>query len=170
MSDIPLLKELLEESKQQMFHDFAFARDNLIHTLQRKNYLRIQRANFIAWLDPLETISSSASIPTGRVWVPYHWQIDNSLPFELWGQAYFDEVRWLNYYYIPSTYKDAFIGWDPIFSSIRVYLQSLSLLDRAYFSLMGKFLEFTTVRWNEFKENFLHPLEYYATIIMEQKL
>lgn len=170
ISDIPLLKELLEETKQQMFHDFVFEKDNLIHALQRAGYLTIRRSTLWMMLEPLASVITSASVPTGRVWVSYDFQVDSSLPFEFLVAVYFDNHLWVGHAGMPATWKWKIIGWDDFHDNITISAFNRSPVDDAYFSLIGRFLEFEKKHWEEFKENFLHPLEYYAKGIMERKL
>jgi len=170
LSNIPLLEELLEETKQQMFHDFVFEKDNLIHSLVRVGYLTVQRGTLWMMIDPLTTLSTSTSVPTGRVWVSYDLQVDVSSPFELLVAAYLDNDLWVGHAGMPATWKWKVIGWDDFHDNITITTFNRSPVDDVYFSLIGRFLEFEKKNWEEFKENFLHPLEYYAKTIMEQKL
>lgn len=109
-------------------------------------------------------------IPAGYVYVLYDIQVDVSIPFILDFTIYSDGTSWFSHWEIPSTWYWKVIGWPPTKSSTAIVTVNASAVDTVYDSEIVRYLRFKSADWEAFEENFLHPLEYYAKLVMEKEL
>lgn len=165
-----VLEALLEKNKESLLHDFLFNKDAIISALARAGFVTVGRGTAGLTVAPLSTSTQPIPVPAGYVLVPYDLQVDVSVPFNLQIYTYLDNTAYFIHLALPSTFNWRSLGWQDVHDSILFRLVNTSAVSTIEWSLIIRYIRFPKERWDQFEENILHPLQYYAKILMEKEI